>query len=338
MSTRALVTGASGFTGGYMVQNLIDHGYNVRVFIQSTSPIEKLKQQGVEFAFGDVRNLEEVENACDDIDVIYHIAALYRTTNVPDSAYWDVNALGTENIMKAAITKGVKRVLHCSTVGVHGHIDNPPATEEAPFNPGDVYQESKLEGEKIALHYYKTKGLPVTVVRPCGIYGPGDFRMLKFYRLIQKRRFVMFGDGNALYHLTYVTDTVEGFRLAAEHPASIGQVYIIAGDTYFTLNQFAETVSKELCVPPPRFHFPVMPIYVLSYLVEKFCVALRTPPPIFRRRVDFFTKSRAFDCIKAKKELHYQPKVGIQEGIRKTIAWYIQKGLLAPVEGYQKPE
>jgi nucleoside-diphosphate-sugar epimerase len=332
MSKKALVTGASGFTGGYMVQNLIEHGYDVRVLVQGTSPLEKLKKQGVEFAFGDLRNADQIQNAMEDIEVVFHIAALYRTTDVPDSAYWDVNATGTENIMKAALDHGVKRVLHCSTVGVQGNIEDPPADENAPFNPGDVYQESKLEGERIAMYYHREKGLPVTVVRPTGIYGPGDWRMLKLYRMIQKRRFIMFGDGNVLYHLTFVTDCVEGFRLAAECPHAVGQIYTIAGDRYFTLNQFAETIAQQLNVPPPRLHLPVKPLYILSFFVEKICVALRTPPPIFRRRVDFFTKNRAFDFSKAVNELGYRPKVSLEEGIRRTIDWYIKNGLLAPIK------
>jgi nucleoside-diphosphate-sugar epimerase len=335
MAIRALVTGASGFTGGYMVQNLLDHGYDVRIFIQSTSPIDKLVQKGVEFAFGDLRNAEEVESAVEDIDIIFHIAALYRSTHVPDSAYWDVNARGTEHLMKAALKKGVKRVIHCSTVGVHGHIEHPPADETAPFHPGDVYQESKLEGEKIALFYHREKGLPVTVVRPSGIYGPGDYRMLKLYKMIQNRKFIMFGDGNPFYHLTFVTDVCEGFRLAGESDKAVGEAYIIAGDKYLTLNEFAETVARELKVPPPKLHLPVWPVYYSAFFVEKICVALHTPPPIFRRRVDFYTKSRAFDCSKAKRDFNFKPKVDYLEGIKRTISWYITTGLLKPVPGFE---
>lgn len=328
MSEKALVTGASGLTGYYMVKNLIAHDYDVRVLVRSTSKIDKLKRLPVTICVGDIRSEHEIEKAMENIDIVFHIAALFRSASLPGREYWAVNVLGTENVMKAALKKGIKRVVHCSTVGVHGHIENPPADENSPFNPGDIYQESKLEGEKIAFYYYMKKGLPVTIVRPTGIYGPGDLRMLKMYRLIQNRRFIMFGSGNTFYHLTYVTDAVEGFRLAGESPKATGQAYIISGEEYITLNQFVHAIAKELCVPPPRIHLPVLPLYLASFIVEKLCVTLRIQPPIFRRRVNFFTKDRAFDNSRAKRELGYQPKVGYEEGIHNTVKWYIRKGLL----------
>lgn len=325
---KALVTGASGFTGGYMVKNLLSHGYHVRVLVRPTSNIEELKKLPIEFSFGQVQTPDQVYDAMQGIDVVFHIAALYRSASLPDSAYWEVNVVGTENILKAALKTGVRRVLYCSTGGVHGHIKNPPANEDTPYNPGDVYQESKVEAEKMVRYFYQKYNLPTTIVRPIGIYGPGDMRMLKMYRTIQEGKFIMFGSGNVMYHLTFVTDTVEGFRLAAEKPQAIGQAYVIAGEKHTTLNRFAEIVAQELEVPPPRFHLPIWPLYAAGFLCEKVCIPLRVQPPIFRRRVDIFIKDRAFDITKAKTELDFQPKVDMAEGIRVTTQWYIENGHL----------
>jgi nucleoside-diphosphate-sugar epimerase len=325
---RALVTGASGFTGGYMVDHLLARGYQVRAFVRPSSNIERLKAQGVDIVTGDLMYKADLAEAMRNIDVVYHIAALYRAANQPDQAYWDVNVAGTENVMVAALEMGVRRVLHCSTCGVHGHIDKPPASETAPIKPGDIYQETKAEGEKVAMFYNREKGLPVTIARPVGIYGPGDMRMLKMYRMIYQGKFIMFGGGNVLYHLSYVTDVVEGFRLAAETPQAAGETYIIAGDGYFTLNDFAKIVAAALEVKPPHLHPPVWPVYMAGWLCEKICVPLRVQPPIFRRRVDLFVKDRAFDISKAKLELGFQPKVGTEEGIRRTAQWYKENGLL----------
>ena len=325
---RALVTGATGFTGGYMVDHLLERGYQVRAFIRPSVRMEALKQKPVEIAEGDLITKSTLIKAMQGIDVVFHIGAMYRAANMPDRAFWNVNVIGTENVMQAALETGVRRVIYCSTCGVHGHVDEPPANESAPIKPGDVYQDSKVEAEKVAMFYHREKDLPVTIVRPVGIYGPGDMRMLKMYRMIYNRKFIMFGGGNVFYHLTYVTDTVEGFRLASEKPDAVGQTYIIAGEQYFTLNEFAEMVAGALGVPPPRLKFPVWPVYMAGYLCEKICVPLRVQPPIFRRRVDLFTHSRAFDISKAKKELGYQPKVGLQEGIRRTAQWYLQNGYL----------
>jgi nucleoside-diphosphate-sugar epimerase len=325
---KALVTGASGFTGGYMVQNLLQNGYKVRALVRPSSNVTQLKGQKVEIAFGDIRNKKEVAEAVQGVDKIFHIAALYRAANLPDEEYRAVNVTGTKNVLDAALEFGVDRVIHCSTCGVHGHIKNPPANESAPLQPEDIYQQTKLEGEQLALFYHQQHGLPVTVVRPVGIYGPGDMRMLKMYRSIQKNKFIMFGGGGVKYHLTFVADTVEGFRLAGEKPAAIGQTYIIAGETYTTLMGFADKVAAELGTAPPKWKPPVWPLNIAAFACEKICVPLRIEPPIFRRRVHIFTHDRAFDISKAKRELGYTPQVGMAEGIHRTAQWYIENGYL----------
>ncbi|MBN1541001.1 NAD-dependent epimerase/dehydratase family protein [candidate division KSB1 bacterium] len=325
---KALVTGASGFTGGYLVKNLLKNGYEVRALVRPSSRIKALQASGVECAVGTLEEPEQVGRAVAGVDVVYHIAALYRAANVPDSVYERVNVDGTRHVLDAALAHGIKRVVHCSTGGVHGHVENPPGNEESPFNPGDIYQQTKLRGEQLALDYWRQKGLPVTVVRPIGIYGPGDTRMLKMYRMIQKGRFLMFGSGRVLYHLTYVGDVAEGFRLAGESEKTIGQAYIIAGKEYVTLSEFAELIAEALEVPPPRWRLPVRPLYGAAWLCERICVPLRIQPPIFRRRVDLFVKDRAFSIDKAIRDFAYNPQVGLREGIARTVNWYREQGYL----------
>ncbi len=325
---KALVTGASGFTGGYLVDNLLEHGYNVRALVRPTSQIDDLKKKPVELVFGDLLDYQKVDKAVEGVDVVYHLAALYRQAGFADAVYYRVNVTGTENLLKASVAHKIKRFLHCSTGGVHGHVDDPPGDESSPLNPGDVYQKSKLEGEKLALRYYRESGLPVTVVRPIGIYGPGDTRMLKMYKMVQKGRFILFNGGNVLYHLTFVTDIVEGFRLAAESQNSIGNAYIIGGRDYTTLAEFADTIAEVLQVPPPRLKLPVWPLYGVAWVCEKICIPLKIDPPIFRRRVDIFTKDRAFSIKKAQQELGFSPTVSMKEGIAKTAQWYKENGYL----------
>jgi nucleoside-diphosphate-sugar epimerase len=219
-------------------------------------------------------------------------------------------------------------MVHCSTGGVHGHIARPPANEDAPFNPGDVYQETKLEAERAARTFGDRTGFDVVVARPIGIYGPGDTRFLRMFRGLARGRFPMIGSGKPYYHLTFIDDLVEGFRLCGTIPAAKGRTYILAGPRYTTLEQLVAMVAKELNVAPPRFHWPVWPFWTAGLLCEIVCVPLRIEPPIFRRRVDFYTKSRAFDTTRARTELGFAPGVDLEEGIRKTADWYRREGLL----------
>ena len=277
---------------------------------------------------GDLMDAESVRRAVDGVDVVYHIAATYREAGQPDSAYREINVEGTRNVLEAAKAAGVRRVVHCSTGGVHGHIANPPANEDAPFNPGDVYQETKLAAELLAREFGSSQGLDVVVVRPIGIYGPGDRRFLTMFRGLARGRFPMIGDGSPFYHLTFIDDLVEGFRLCGTVPAAAGRTYILAGPRYTTLEDLVRMVAKELGVAPPRVHLPVWPFWTAGLMCELVCVPLRIEPPIFRRRVDFYTKSRAFDTSRARAEIGFVPKVDLDEGIRRTARWYKNEGLL----------
>ncbi|MGE0041207.1 MAG: NAD-dependent epimerase/dehydratase family protein [Vicinamibacterales bacterium] len=329
---KVLVTGATGFTGGHLARMLAERGHDVAALVRPKS-LERFGRSaaaaaGVRAVAGDLGDAGAVARAADGVEVVYHIAATYREAGQPDSAYRAINVDGTRHVLEAAKAAGAARVVHCSTGGVHGHIAQPPANEEAPFNPGDVYQETKLEAETLAREFGVREGLDVVVARPIGIHGPGDTRFLKMFRGLARGRFPMIGDGTPFYHLTYIDDLVEGFRLCGETPAAAGRTYILAGARYTTLGELVALVAEELGVAPPRWHLPVWPFWTAGLACELVCVPLRIEPPLYRRRVDFYTKSRAFDISRARAELGYDPQVDLRTGIRRTIAWYREQGML----------
>jgi len=327
MGEKVLVTGSTGFTGGHLCRRLLQKGYQVRGLARETSDYIDLQKAGVEIVIGDLRDKASLTRAVKGIDTVYHLAALYRQEGVPKKLFWEVNVEGTRNILEASLEAGVKRFVHCSTVGVQGEIKNPPATEDYPYNPGDYYQESKMEGEKLALRFFSEHNLP-GVVRPVGIYGPGDKRFLKLFRYIYNGKFRMLGNGETLYHMTYIDDLVEGIILCGERDNAIGEIYTIGGEEYVTLNELVEMIAEILGVEKPRGHFPIWPVWLVSSLCETVCRPLRIEPPLYRRRLDFFIKDRAFDISKAKRELGYQPKVGLKTGLKITAEWYRQQGWL----------
>lgn len=324
-----LVTGASGFTGGHLARRLAGDGYAVRALVRSPTPPSSADDVGIEFVQGDVRDPAAVKAAAAGVDTVYHIAAVYRQEGIERQHFFDINATGTENVLAAALEAGARRVVHCSTVGVHGDIQNPPAHEETPFAPGDHYQDSKLQGEMIARRYQSDTELEVTICRPGAIYGPGDLRFLKLFRAIKNRRFLMIGSGEVAYHLTFIDDLVDGLLLCGTRDEAVGETFIIAGRRHATLNEITRHIAEELKVAVPRVRLPVWPFYWAGYCVEHMCRALRIEPFLYRRRVDFFVKSRAFDITKARTLLNYAPKVCIREGVRRTAEWYRRQGLLA---------
>ncbi len=341
------MTGATGFTGGHLARALAARGDHVRALVRPGSDptrvgtdvgIETIHTDSdagsdpdcipgrIEVVRGDLRDADSLKRAADGVEVVYHIAAIYRQAGLPDDEYRAVNASAVRTVIEAAKAGGARRVVHCSTVGVHGDVERPPANEDAPLRPADVYQQTKLEGELVAREAARETGVDVVIARPTGIYGPGDRRLLKLFRGIARRRFVILGDGRIFYHLTYIDDLIEGFRLCGTAPSAAGRTYILAGPEVTTLNELTQLVAEEARVPPPRLHLPVWPFWAGGALCEAICAPLGVEPPIYRRRVDFFTKSRAFDISRARAELGYSPAIGLREGIARTLRWYRANG------------
>lgn len=279
----------------------------------------------VEPCEGDVCDRAALDRAMTGVAGVYHIAALFRQANVPDEAYAATNVEGVRNVIEAAVSAGVPRLIHCSTVGVLGHVENPPGNEHTPYHPADVYQVSKMEGEKLALEAFRSGRIGGVVIRPAMIYGPGDTRIRKLFRMIARRRFFYIGRGDNLVHFIDVRDLARAFRLAMEHTERNGEIYIIAGERALALRAFAEEVARVLGVPPPWIKLPVKTMQMLGSLCEAICIPLRIPPPLYRRRVDFFTKDRSFDTRKAREELGFVPAQDLQGEIRDIIVDYRQR-------------
>ncbi len=324
---KVLITGGTGFTGSHLAKRLLEKGQDVAVLARPTSNTLSLKEMGARVVVGDIRNKGDVDGSVRDADIVFHIAAAFRQAGLSDKVYRDVNVGGTRNVLEAAAGYGVKKIVHCSTIGVHGGVDV-PVDEGGPFRPSDIYQETKLEAELLAMRYFKERDIPLVVIRPCGIYGPGDMRFLKLFRAIARGRFVMIGDGKTLWHPVYIDDLICGFELAAQKEGVSGEVFIIGGDRFLSLNELVSKIASALEVPSPRWHIPAAPVRMAAAACEGLFGIFGAEPPIYRRRVDFFTKSRAFDISKAGKMLGYRPAYDIDRGIRLTAQWYRERKLL----------
>lgn len=324
---RVLVTGAGGFTGSHLANKLAELGAHVRAFVRRGGSERRLDER-VEIFFGDLTQPEDCELATEGVDTVFNVAAVFRQVGGGRSILEAVHVKATEHLMRAAKKRGVRRFVHTSTMGVHGHVKNGPGDENTPYGPGDDYQETKLEGELLARRLGTELSLPLTVIRPCGIYGPGDTRFLKMIKPIRHQKFIMIGSGKVHYHFVFVDDLVNGFIVAAERPEAEGEVFLIGGEDRPTLNELAIMLARLQLVSPPKIRIPVWPVYWAGWLCEKFCNALGVEPPLHPRRVGFFTKNRDFSIAKARALLGYKPLVSVEEGMRRTIEWSEQQGYL----------
>jgi nucleoside-diphosphate-sugar epimerase len=295
--------------------------------VRPTSDQAPLRELGVLCSVQELGDGSGLKGLLQGVAVVYHIAAAYRVEHTDPGEFRRVNVDATRTLLEAARAAAVERFVHCSTVGVQGHIADAPATEEYRFAPGDHYQQSKLEGELIARRFGEA-GLPVTVVRPVGIYGPGDRRFLKLFRAIDRRRFVMIGSGRTLYHMTYIDDLVDGILLAGTRPEAVGEVFTIGGRCFSTLRELVNLIADVLGRPHPRLRVPLRPVMLAAVLCERTCRWLNVPPPLYPRRVEFFVHDRAFDIGKARRLLCYEPRVDLKAGLARTADWYRANGWL----------
>jgi nucleoside-diphosphate-sugar epimerase len=324
---KVALTGATGYTGGHVAAALRARGDEVAALVRSPAAREGLAA-GVRVVEGDLGDRGALESLVQGCDAVLHVAAVYRTAGHPDSYYRDVNVGGTERLLEAAARAGARLFVHTSTVGVHGHVTSPPADETSPFAPGDVYQETKAEAEALALRFHRERGLPVVVVRPAAIYGPGERRLLKLFKAIARGYYAIVGAGSAYYHPVYIDDLVAGFLLALARPDLAGEAFILAGPRYVSQAELAALIARSTGGRVLPVRIPAAPLRWAGALCEALCVPLGVEPPLHRRRVEFWTKSRAFSTEKARRLLGYAPRVDVEEGIARTAAWYRQAGWL----------
>lgn len=317
-----LVTGASGEVGLAVVKLLRSEGVAVRAMVRSELKGAPAKALGAEVVIGDLTDRASLDRAVQGCEGVYHIGALYREAGLPEATYFAVNAEGTRQLLDASIAAGVKRFVHTSTGGVLGDIKNPPGSHETPYAPGDLYQRSKTEGEKIALDYFRSGKIRGVVIRPAMVYGPGDTRHLKLFRMIARGKFFYVGPGDKSVHFIDIRDLARAYKLAMERSELTGEIYHIAGEAPLPLRDAVNLIADHLGVARPWLHLPIKLTQFIGTACEVICAPFGISPPIYKRRVDFFTKARFFDTTKSARELGFKPTLPSREEIVSVAEYF----------------
>jgi nucleoside-diphosphate-sugar epimerase len=322
-----LVTGATGFIGGHLVDMLVSRGYRVRCFVRK--PNEHLKSLEVEVIKGDITNRGTLKNATRSADIICHLAAILGRYGVPDELYWKVNVEGTKNILEECLKGSIKHFIYFSSADVVGPLKDPNilANETFPYNPSNIYELTKAEAEKLVLKYYHEFGLPVTIIRPAFVYGPRDKHLFRLFKAVQEGKFVLIGNGESFIHPTYISDVIQASQLCLTKKRGTGEIYIVAGERPVTWRQLVEVIADVCSSPPPRLSIPIWLSKLLAFLMERISRIYGSEPRLTTSMVKYLTESRAYDITKAKKELGYKP-LRLEEGIKKTVEWYVNNGYI----------
>jgi dihydroflavonol-4-reductase len=330
---KTLVIGGTGFVGSHIARALVEGGVNVCVAGRKDPQAHGAGgtgQDGIEYRYGDVLDPGSLRECISGVDVVFSTFGLLGEWGVPDRVYWDINTRGVENVVERCGDAEVKQLIHISSAGVLGPLpDGVVADESFAFNPSNVYERTKSEGEKAVLRISRDKDLPFTIIRPEFVYGPGDMHVLGLFRAVRDRRFVILGSGNSLLHPTYIEDLIRGICLCVNNGKAMGKTFLMPGSVPISVGTITKIVSEELKVRLPAIRVPLRAAKLAAVLFELSAAVSRNANPLLTRsRVKFFTENRAFSFRKAREELGYIPTVDFREGVRRTIDWYRENGFL----------
>jgi nucleoside-diphosphate-sugar epimerase len=331
-----VITGATGQLGSHIAEQLRDSGEAVRALVRPGSDTRFLEKIGVELVRGDLSDAAATRQAVAGASIVYHCAA-----RVSDWGSWKTfeqeAVASTRNLVEACRAEKVGRLLHVSSISVYGHPKIKPGElieETMPLGQKfwlwDHYPRSKMLAEKIAWEF----GPNVTVIRPSWIYGPRD--RLTIPRLIpalQERRVPIIGSGDNLLNIIYVGDVAAGAILAANNPNAAGQAYNLCSEGEITQKDMVNTLTDYLGLPRITrrvFYFVAMRFaFMKEFFARLFCK--KTPPTVTRRAIFLIGRPTQYSIQKARTELGWQPRMPIQEGMRRSMEWYFaDKGLPLP--------
>jgi len=325
----ALVTGSTGFLGRHLVERLLASGWHVRALARDPTKARVFAHTSAEVALGDVTSPDSLTPAMAGVDVVFHAAALVSNWG-PWPEFLATTVGGTENLLHAASDAQVKLFIHVSTIRVYDDRYCRKAgvvTEDAPqgsqgFRPFGHYARAKVMAEA-AVRDASTQ-LPVSIIRPAWIYGPGDRTILPgIVRFLRGRGASWPGRCDACADPIYVTDAADCAIAAATHPAAIGQAYNAAPRQRIGVREFLGTFCDALGLKTPRRSIPYF-VAESAAEVSEWCAHLirsRVAPPINRAGLAILTEDVHHDPAKAERELEWRSKVDLTEGVAATVAW-----------------
>ena len=282
--TRVLISGAGGFIGQHLVRHQLERGRRVRALDWNAAGLEHIgPREKLEVMVGDIADLTTQRKAVAGVDLVFHLASAHLETGLSDSAYYRTNVAAVETLLEKSLRAGVRRFVHVSSSSVHGSVQNPPANEEAPFQPDIAYERTKLAGELAARDFNSQYGFSVVVVRPTWVYGPGCKRTARLFRMIADGKFVMVGQGTNLRSAVYIADLLEALELCAACQGIDGEVFIVTHDELVTVGVLVDSVARMVGVPSPRVRLPIWLARGTAALIEVSARGLGKQPPISRR-------------------------------------------------------
>ncbi len=325
---KVLVTGATGFLGSHVVERLVQQGHHVRALVRRTSRTDFLESLGVERVLASLETGEGLREAVEGVEAVVHGAGVVKARHPEE--FRRVNAEGTQRLLDAvqAAAPDVRRFLYVSSLAAAGFRDDGlPKREEDPPTPLTHYGKSKLEGERAVLE--RADAMPVTAIRPPAIYGPRDTEMYAFFQMVARRLVAFLGRPDHRLSLVYAPDCAEAIvtALQTEHPS--GRVYFVEDGRRYTQEEFARIVGEAIGVRPIPLRLPLPLVSLAAAGSEMYGKLSGRAVMLTRDKLqELAHPNLTCSSERIREELGWKPRVQLEEGARRTVAWYREHGML----------
>ncbi|MBI1745271.1 MAG: NAD-dependent epimerase/dehydratase family protein [Acidobacteria bacterium] len=321
---KILITGGTGFIGSHLVRRLLLENMTPQILALPGDRIPAdFEQAGVKVYRGDIRDYPSLVPVLQGVDTVFHTAALV-TDWAPLKLFHEVNIQGMDNMLRASVSAGVTRFVTISTNDVFGVVEDVLIDETFPLKKwGEPYADTKIEAEKLVWKYYVERRLPVTMVYPCWVYGPGDATFMPALLKAIRRGDMLFWRKAARLWPTYIDNLIDLLMVLRSHPAAVGNGYLVHDGESVALEKFCREVAKRQACPPPTRCIPYGLALAAARVMETLWKAARRPtrPLLTTYAVKNLGSCLRFSIQKAEKELGWQPKISFSEGFEITMAW-----------------
>jgi dihydroflavonol-4-reductase len=322
--TLSLVTGASGFVGSHLVERLLSLNHQVRIIARKESKLKWIDASRVEIVHCNYDDASSLKNAVKDVDYIFHVAGVIKSKT--KEGYYKGNVEPTKNLLIALDkeNQNLKRFVFVSSQAAAGPSQKGMAkTEEMECNPVTTYGRSKLMAEMEVKKF--TGKIPYTIVRPSAVYGPRDPEILMFFQTLKKGIQPMVGFKEKYVSLVHVFDLIDGILLAAFSDNSINQTYFISNEKGYGWEEIGNISSRILGKKLIKIKIPHFVVFTVA-AISQFLSYFKKEATILNleKAREMVQESWVCSVEKAKKELGYNQKVSLEEGIKNTVNWYIE--------------
>jgi nucleoside-diphosphate-sugar epimerase len=321
------VTGATGFIGSHLVDELLKKGYKIKCLVRKTSNLRWLEGKPVEYVYGGLFDNEILAEAVKEADYVYHIAGV--TFAKTKKEYFRGNSEATKNFIEVCYKTNphLKRFLFVSSqtaVGPSPDKDH-PVDESTGYHPITTYGRSKMEAEKAVIEYFDK--MKCTVVRAPAVYGPRDVAILEYFKAMSMGLQALVGFQEKLVSLIHGLDLVDGIILAAEAQAAVSQIYFITSEKFYSWKEVGGMTTRLMGKKSIRIKIPHFAVYTVGAFAQFFSMFQKKPAILNIEKCKDITR-QYWTCSpeKAKRELGFKENLGLEKGFAQTIEWYRKAG------------